>query len=220
MKICALEGCTVEFKPKATNQLFCSKSHGRRDHYLKHGNNYKPKRYSRKCRCGKLFECTDKRQTYHSKACITKHWKLDNPEKYKKIRQRTHSLQKAGRLIKAEITDTPIPYQKFIWDGHGKWAKFFDWCQGCGKNLYIHHAGGLCERCYRTFQSKDNYQKNKTDRIEYARVQRENSKADKKNTAAKSEYRKIALKTIKGAIQRTDKIQNILINTKLEEADE
>lgn len=157
------------------------------------------------------------KQKHHSNGFCYKHW-----TRFRKIgvvrdrRRRADSRYKKrrnnkifkGQLIFNEITNTPTPVNKSLWDGIGHWSrgKEFDACVECNSTLYKYCCRGMCVRCIH----REEYQ-NKKDDPDYKRRKAEQYQRNKERWKAQNRKRlEIYEKAERGEIAVSPKIANIL----------
>lgn len=155
-----------------------------------------------------LFYKQRSRTSYYCKECrkpiLAKLEAMPNrEEKMKAKTKRWLATYKKASLIRKEYLHQEDHEIKSIWDGRGRWSFHYSECVECISNLYRHHAGGLCVRCYGrlTYQAMDAKKRN-------AIVQR--------ISEVKKYRRKKDLEILEmaedGRILLTPKMENILAN--------
>ncbi len=217
--------CKKLFRTIRVRQVSCS---------ISCATSYANKKKPRQKRAGKCKQChiyTDreiriknrsKLSSFCSNPCMLKWLKENEPAKYKRINELHRQQRKksttergarkfitkirAGRLIKAEVLETPIEVVKGLWNGAGNWSRHYQCCEECNTTVYVYQCRGLCRKCYSSLV----YQAlSKEDKI-IRKIKARNS--NHLMRSRREDYMEYIEKAQKGEVVVTAKIQNVLRN--------
>lgn len=199
--------CATEFETLTKTAQRCLTCRQRHNAYKRHTFNYPLK----VCvQCQKEYKPISTQQKYCNSRCESKflyHKHIEYHRERDRIRIRK---QRLGLDIRDEHLSNPTKYQKWLWDGIGKWSVKY-WpdiqeCLECNTSVYKHAGNGLCEVCYNKLRERDAEMVKESQRKSYLKKKslgKPSSRKESQVWIAKAKEQRIPI---------TPKIANILDN--------